>query len=127
MRKLPSHDRMLDYVSHFKDLEERRVIRELLRSEALITDIEMTEAGELWVAYRGLTKADPPGIRIFRVTDGAELTVRVQGDGVVPAPVAIGHRRQAACSTRSVARPGSRRRRWWRRKRQRRRRRHRRR
>jgi hypothetical protein len=46
----------------------------LLSSKALITDIEMTETGELWVAYRGETLFDLPGLRIFRVLDDFELT-----------------------------------------------------
>ncbi len=50
----------------------RKIRQVLLSSTALITDIEMTELGELWVAYRGETKQDPPGIRIFDVTDDSE-------------------------------------------------------
>ena len=53
----------------------------LMSSDALITDIEMTELGELWVAFRGPTEADPapPGLRIFqigaaRAIDDAEVT-----------------------------------------------------
>jgi DNA-binding beta-propeller fold protein YncE len=52
---------------------ERRM-KTLLSSTFLITDIEMTERGELWVAYRGEDKLDPPGIRIFDVATGAETT-----------------------------------------------------
>jgi hypothetical protein len=50
-----------------------RGIRDVLLSSAsaLITDIEMTERGELWVAYRGVSFADPPGLRVFEVTPGA--------------------------------------------------------
>jgi len=50
------------------DLKERSVKKTLLSSDALITDIEMTEQGELWVAYRGETKQDPSGLRVFRAT-----------------------------------------------------------
>ena len=53
---------------------DRRIRKTLLSSTALITDIEMTQRGELWVAYRGETKDDPPGLRVFRVTDDAEIT-----------------------------------------------------
>jgi hypothetical protein len=49
------------------DLAKRSIARTLLSSTALITDIEMTEQGELWIAYRGETKADPAGLRIFRI------------------------------------------------------------
>lgn len=53
----------------------RRGIRAtLLTSTDLITDIEMTERGELWVAYRGESPDDPSGLRIFDVTDNTELT-----------------------------------------------------
>ncbi|MFN2378074.1 MAG: hypothetical protein ABR538_16200 [Candidatus Binatia bacterium] len=48
-------------------LVTRSVTKRLLTSTALITDIEMTETGELWVAYRGESGEDPPGIRIFDV------------------------------------------------------------
>lgn len=63
------------------DLKTRTVKKTLLSSTALITDIEMTELGELWVAYRGETKNDPPGLRIFRVADNIELT---------PMPISLG-------------------------------------
>lgn len=48
-------------------LVTRSVTKTLLTSTALITDIEMTETGQLWVAYRGESVEDPPGIRIFDV------------------------------------------------------------
>jgi hypothetical protein len=47
---------------------DRRIEQVLLSSPFLITDIEMTEKGELWVAYRGETRLDPAGIRIFDVS-----------------------------------------------------------
>jgi hypothetical protein len=47
---------------------DRRIEQVLLSSVFLITDIEMTETGELWVAYRGETRLDPAGIRIFDVS-----------------------------------------------------------
>jgi len=64
------------------DLVQGKIREVLLTSTALISDIEMTELGELWVAYRGEALADPPdppGLRIFRVsnraaTDEVELT-----------------------------------------------------
>jgi len=56
------------------DLGTRTIRKVLLSSTALVTDIEMTETGELWVAYRGETGADPPGLRIFRAIDDTELT-----------------------------------------------------
>ena len=65
------------------NLQTRTVRNVLLTSTALITDIEMTELGELWVAYRGRTSDDPPGLRIFRIS----------GESVVPAtgaPTALG-------------------------------------
>lgn len=55
------------------DLATRSVRKVLLSSTALITDIEMTDQGELWVAYRGETAQDPPSIRIFRALDGVEV------------------------------------------------------
>lgn len=56
------------------DLADRSVRKLLLSSTALITDIEMTELGELWVAYRGETRDDPPGLRIFDAMGGSERT-----------------------------------------------------
>jgi DNA-binding beta-propeller fold protein YncE len=48
---------------------DRRIEQVLLSSVFLITDIEMTERGELWVAYRGESpRFDPAGIRIFDVS-----------------------------------------------------------
>jgi len=68
---------------------ERGIRKVLLSSTALITDIEMTERGELWVAYRGESGNDPSGLRIFRVTDNVELTVTT--DPVPkPKPIALG-------------------------------------
>lgn len=68
----------------------KRGIREvLLSSTALITDIEMTEHGELWVAYRGESRSDPSGLRVFRVTDNRELTVS-DDDPPKPKPIALG-------------------------------------
>jgi hypothetical protein len=73
------------------DSSERGIRQVLLSSTSLITDIEMTERGELWVAYRGETGNDPSGIRIFRVardrnSDNVELTVT---DDAVPKPKPI--------------------------------------
>lgn len=53
---------------------DRAIRKVLLSSTALITDIEMTETGELWVAYRGETFQDPPGLRVFDVAIGTEIT-----------------------------------------------------
>ncbi len=61
--------------------EDRAIRRVLLSSTALITDIEMSEGGELWVAYRGETFPDPPGLRVFDVTTGSEVT---------PEPIPLG-------------------------------------
>jgi hypothetical protein len=51
------------------DLRTRTVRNVLLSSTDLISDIEMTERGELWVAFRGDPLEQAAGIRIFRVTD----------------------------------------------------------
>lgn len=69
------------------DLKTRTVKKTLLSSTGLITDIEMTDRGELWVAYRGdpeMDPPDPPGIRIFRVSDDTELTTTPLGIGQPP-------------------------------------------
>lgn len=66
------------------DLQTRMVRKVLVSSTALITDIEMTETGELWVAYRGESAEDPPGLRIFRVLDNAELTATPVSLGQAP-------------------------------------------
>jgi hypothetical protein len=79
------------------DLAKRKVRKVLLSSTALITDIEMTERGELWVAYRGESKADPPGIRIFRLSNTSvamdrydpELTAKPIHVGLAPFTLAF--------------------------------------
>jgi hypothetical protein len=71
------------------DLASRSVRKVLVDSIALITDIEMTERGELWVAYRGETSGDPPGLRIFRVTDDKELTAKPVHLGQAPFTLAL--------------------------------------
>ena len=83
---------------------DTREVKVVLVSCFPITDIEMTERGELWVAYRGEgeTKADecpkecpeecppgyPAGLRIFNVATGTELTV--DGQEGKPKPIALG-------------------------------------
>lgn len=61
------------------DLEKRKITRTLLSSSSvLITDIEMTELGELWVAYRGETPEDPAGLRVFDVrNDNPPATIKL--------------------------------------------------
>lgn len=66
------------------DLRKRSIRKVLLSSTSLITDLEMTEAGELWVAYRGETASDPPGLRVFRVADDAETTATPIALGQAP-------------------------------------------
>ncbi|HYB98537.1 MAG TPA: hypothetical protein VEC57_05320 [Candidatus Limnocylindrales bacterium] len=50
-------------------------------SEDQISDIELSESGELWVAFREDTSNSDPGVRIFSVMDNDEIT---------PLPIAIG-------------------------------------
>ena len=71
------------------NLATRTIRRTLVTSAtALVSDIEMTETGELWVAYRGESAGDPPGIRIFRATmEVPELTVATDG---TPKPIKLG-------------------------------------
>jgi DNA-binding beta-propeller fold protein YncE len=64
---------------------DRKIEHTLLSSTALITDIEMTERGELWVAYRGETFQDPPGIRIFDVGTSAGASIETTS-----APIVLG-------------------------------------
>jgi DNA-binding beta-propeller fold protein YncE len=56
------------------DPEAGVVLAKLLSSVELITDIEVNEAGELWVAFRERDADVDPGLRVFSVTDFAELT-----------------------------------------------------
>lgn len=71
-------------------LSTRSIRKVLLSSTALITDIEMTELGELWVAYRGESKSDRAGIRIFSVMgDDPELTTTDDAQPT-PKPIALG-------------------------------------
>lgn len=56
------------------DPERGLVTAELVSSVELITDIEVTEHGELWVAFREHTTTQEPGLRIFSVADNRELT-----------------------------------------------------
>lgn len=63
------------------DLEAGAVEQVLLSSTELISDIELTERGELWVASREDTDEINPGLRIFRISDNSELT---------PAPIPVG-------------------------------------
>ncbi|HXC52077.1 MAG TPA: hypothetical protein VN634_14420 [Candidatus Limnocylindrales bacterium] len=74
------------------DLVQRKIKKVLLSSQALISDIEMTETGELWVAYRGEDNDDPSGIRIFRVAGGSdisEITARPISLGQAPFTLAF--------------------------------------
>lgn len=71
------------------DLKKKSVKRTLLTSTALITDIEMTDSGELWAAYRGETKNDPSGLRIWRTSDGTELTAAPLALGQAPFTLAF--------------------------------------
>lgn len=72
------------------DLKDRSVKKTLLSSaDAMITDLEMTDSGELWVAYRGESKNDPDGIRIFRASDGSELTTAPLDLGQAPFTLAF--------------------------------------
>jgi hypothetical protein len=64
---------------------DRKIEDTLLSSTATITDIEMTERGELWVAYRGETLQDLPGIRIFDV--GATIGTSEES---TDAPIVVG-------------------------------------
>lgn len=56
------------------DLDKRAVTRELVSSVELISDIELTESGELWVAMREDSLHENPGVRVFRVSDDTPLT-----------------------------------------------------
>jgi DNA-binding beta-propeller fold protein YncE len=71
------------------DLGDRSVHKVLLSSTALITDIEMTELGELWVAYRGEKQDDPPGLRIFNVATDKETTTSAIDLGQAPFTLAF--------------------------------------
>lgn len=69
------------------DLKKRSIRQVLLSSTALITDIEMTELGELWVAYRGDPfLGDPSGLRIFRVGDDRKS----ESTEVTAEPISLG-------------------------------------
>ncbi|HEY2776079.1 MAG TPA: hypothetical protein VGK20_18705 [Candidatus Binatia bacterium] len=75
------------------DLSTRTVRRTVLSSTAVISDIEMTETGEVWVAYRG-KKDDPAGVRIFRAgndrqSEDAELTAKPIALGQAPFTLAF--------------------------------------
>ncbi len=60
------------------DLATGSVTDELIRTaseqDIPIADIELTETGELWVAYREDTENASPGIRIFDIADNHEIT-----------------------------------------------------
>jgi hypothetical protein len=71
------------------DLKERTKTRTLLSSTSLITDLEMTDSGELWVAYRGESKQDPAGIRIFDTVAGVESTAKAIPLGQAPFTIAF--------------------------------------
>ncbi len=57
------------------DLDRREVVLpELLSSAEMISDIELTETGELWVAFREDSGEATPGVRIFSIADNGEIT-----------------------------------------------------
>lgn len=71
------------------NLKTRSIKRTLLTSTALITDIEMTDSGELWAAYRGESKDDPSGLRVWQVSDDAPLTATPLALGQAPFTLAF--------------------------------------
>jgi len=76
------------------DPAKRGIRQVLLSSTNLITDIEMTERGELWIAYRDESGNGPSGIRIFRIagdrqTQNSELTTTPISLGQAPFTLAF--------------------------------------
>ncbi len=60
------------------DLAAGEVVDELVRTTALsdipLADIEVTQSGQLWVAFREDLPGSAPGIRIFSIADNTEIT-----------------------------------------------------
>lgn len=71
------------------DLASRSVRDVLLTSTELISDIELNELGELWVAFREDSKTADPGIRIFEIGANRELTDTPIALGQAPFTVAF--------------------------------------
>ena len=66
------------------NLQTRSVSHVLLSSAELISDIELTETGELWVAWREDGAGSKPGLRVFRISDNSELTATPVSTGSLP-------------------------------------------
>lgn|GEM_PF-1396941 len=66
------------------DLAAGKISDVLLSSIELISDIELTETGQLWVAWREDGAKATPGLRIFRISDNSELTATPIYTGSLP-------------------------------------------
>ena len=66
------------------DLIQRNTGAELLASREPITDIEMTEDGMLWVAFREDSAEAAPGLRVFDVATNRETTPQPIFPGNLP-------------------------------------------
>jgi len=55
------------------DLERREPVAVLASSEELFSDIEITEAGDLWLADRNCSD---PGVRVFSIANNSEKTAK---------------------------------------------------
>ncbi|MFT4569485.1 MAG: hypothetical protein ACI8TX_002563 [Hyphomicrobiaceae bacterium] len=72
------------------DLKQGRVSAELLSSAEAITDIELTEAGELWVSFRENSKPVTAGLRVFNIANNVELTKDPIFPGALPFTLSFG-------------------------------------
>ncbi len=63
------------------DLRSRTVSRVLMRSDTLISDVELSQSGQLWVSDRNCLQ---PGLRTFSIATGAELTSKPLYPGLTP-------------------------------------------
>lgn len=72
------------------DLAAGKVGAELVSSAEAITDIELTESGELWVSFRENDATFGAGLRVFDIRDNTELTATSVFPGALPFTLTFG-------------------------------------
>ncbi len=70
------------------DLRSHSVSRVLMKSDTLISDVELSQSGRLWVSDRNCLQ---PGLRVFSVATGAELTSEPIYPGLTPFNLVLGN------------------------------------
>jgi DNA-binding beta-propeller fold protein YncE len=70
------------------DLDKGTPVSVLATSDELLSDIEITESGELWLADRNCFR---PGVRVFSIADNRETTTEPLGLALAPFTLVFAH------------------------------------